>query len=55
MLAEFSFKLSAERDGGNFDLLYQNSVRKCEDDLEHYIFYILYDLPFNVMALPFCK
>ena len=24
-----------ERDGGNYDLLYQNSIRKYEDDLEH--------------------
>ena len=26
---------AAERGGGNYDLLYQNSVRKYEDDLEH--------------------
>ena len=24
-----------ERDGGNYDLLYQNSIRKYEDDLGH--------------------
>ena len=24
-----------ERDGGNYNLLYQNSIRKYEDDLEH--------------------
>ena len=30
------FPPTAERDGGNYDLLYQNSVRKYEDDLEHY-------------------
>ena len=24
-----------ERGGGNYDLLYQNSIRKYEDDLEH--------------------
>ena len=24
--------------------LYQNLIRKCEDDLEHYFIYILYDL-----------
>ena len=29
------FPLTAERGGGNYDLLYQNSVRKYEDDLEH--------------------
>ena len=26
---------TAEQDGGKYDLLYQNSVRKYEDDLEH--------------------
>ena len=30
--------------GGNYDLLYQNSTRKYEDDLEHWFIYILYDL-----------
>ena len=30
---------TAERAGGNY-LLYQNSVRKYEDDLEHWVFYI---------------
>ena len=29
------FPPTAERGGGNYDLLYQNSVRKYEDDLEH--------------------
>ena len=29
------FSLTAGRGIGNYDLLYQNSVRKCEDDLEH--------------------
>ena len=29
------FPLTTERGGGNYDLLYQNSVRKYEDDLEH--------------------
>ena len=29
------FPPTAERSGGNYDLLYQNSVRKYEDDLEH--------------------
>ena len=28
------FPPTAERGGGNYDLLYQNSVRKYEDDLE---------------------
>ena len=39
------------------NLLYQNSVRKYEDDLEHQVFYILYDLQFfsNVMVLQFCQ
>ena len=39
------------------NLLYQNSVKKYEDDLEDQVFYILYDLQFfsNVMALQFCK
>ena len=29
------FPQTTERSGGNYDLLYQNSVRKYEDDLEH--------------------
>ena len=29
------FSPTAERDGGNYDLLYQKSVRKHKDDLEH--------------------
>ena len=29
------FSPTAEIDGGNYDLLYQNSVRKSEDDLEY--------------------
>ena len=29
------FPSAAERGGGNYDLLYQHSVRKYEDDLEH--------------------
>ena len=33
-----------ERDRENYDLLYQNSIRKYEDDLEHKFIYILYDL-----------
>ena len=37
---------AAERGGGKYDLLYQNSVRKYEDDLEHYVSHILYDLQF---------
>ena len=29
------FLPSAEGGGENYDLLYQNSIKKCEDDLEH--------------------
>ena len=29
------FPTTVERSGGNYDLLYQNSIRKYEDDLEH--------------------
>ena len=29
------FRPKAERGGGNYDLFYQNSVKKYEDDLEH--------------------
>ena len=29
------FQPAAERSGGNYDLIYQNSVRRYEDDLEH--------------------
>ena len=32
---ESLFPPTAERRRENYDLLYQNSVRKCEDDLEH--------------------
>ena len=35
-----------EKGGENYDLLYQNSIRKYEDDLEHLFIYILYDLYF---------
>ena len=35
-----------ERDGKNYDLPYQNSVRKKEDDLEHWFIYIFYELYF---------
>ena len=38
------FSSTAERDGRNYDLLYQNSIRKYEDDLEHQVIYILHDL-----------
>ena len=44
--AEF-LKISFPQDGRgaeNYDLLYQNSIRKHKDDLEHYFIYILYDL-----------
>ena len=43
------FPQTAKRGGGNYNLLYQNSVRKYEDDLEHLVFYILYDLQFFQM------
>ena len=33
-----------ESGGENYDLLYQNSIRKYEDDLEHQVIYILHDL-----------
>ena len=32
------FPPTAERDGGNYDLLYQNSVRKYED--EHFSYFV---------------
>ena len=32
---EYLFPPAAERGGGNYDLFYQNSIRKYEDDLEH--------------------
>ena len=34
-LFENLFPSTAERGGENYDLLYQNSIRKYEDDLEH--------------------
>ena len=40
------FPSTAEKGTGNYDLLYQNSVGKYEDDLEHNVFYILYSLQF---------
>ena len=40
------FPPTAKKGGGNYDLLYQISVRKCEDVLEHKVFYIMYDLQF---------
>ena len=33
-----------EKGGGNYNLLYQNSIRKYEDDLKEQFVYILYDL-----------
>ena len=39
-----SWGTTAERGGKNYDLLYQNSIRKYEDDLQYQIIYILYDL-----------
>ena len=38
------FPPTAERSGENYDLLYQNSIRKYVDDLEHEFFKILCDL-----------
>ena len=32
---EDRFHLAAERGGGNYDLLYHNSISKFEDDSEH--------------------
>ena len=32
---ESLFPPTTERDGGNYDMIYQNSVRKYLDDLEH--------------------
>ena len=44
------FPPTAERGGENYDLLYQNSIRKHGDDSEHSVIYVLY-----AMALQFCK
>ena len=35
LLVEFFVSPKTEGVGGSYDLLYQNSVRKHEDDLEH--------------------
>ena len=43
------FPQTAKRGGGNYNLLYQNSIRKYEDDLQHLVFYILYHLQFFQM------
>ena len=43
------FQPKAERSGGNDDLIYQNSTRRYEVDLEHYVFYILHDVQFFQM------
>ena len=43
------FPPTTERSGRNSDLLYQNLVRKYEDDLEHWVFYVLCDLQFFQM------
>ena len=40
---------TAERDGRKHDLHYQNAIRKFEDDFEHCVIYILYDLQFLQM------
>ena len=52
---ENRFSSKAERGEGNYDLPYQNSIRKYEDDLEHKVFYILYNLQFFQMSIQFCK
>ena len=38
------FPPAAERDGKKYDLLYQNSIRKYEDDLDHYVFFLSFNL-----------
>ena len=38
---ELLILLAAKRGGGNYDLLYQVSIRIYEDDLEHKLMYIL--------------
>ena len=45
------------RAGGSYDFLYQNSVRKYEDDLKHYVYlhFAWFLIIINVMALPFCE
>ena len=40
---KYLFPPTAERGGGNYDLLYRNSIRKHKDDLEHQVIYISYD------------
>ena len=43
----FGKSVSPKNEGvyiGSYDLLYQNSIRKYEDDLEHQFIYILHDL-----------
>ena len=42
--ADFSENLfcpTAKRSGENYDFLYQNLIRRHEDDLKHYVIYIL--------------
>ena len=41
--------------GGNFDWLYENSIRKYEDELEHYLYFVWFVIFLNVMALQFCE
>ena len=45
-LFENLFPPTAERGEENYDFLYQNPVRKYEDDLKHLVFNILYGLHF---------
>ena len=42
-----------KRGGENYDLLYQNSSRKCEYDLENYFVWLVFFL--TAMALQFCE
>ena len=42
-----SVSSKTEEAGGSYDLLYQNSIRKYEDDLEHQFISIWYDYSFS--------
>ena len=51
-------KISFAKDKGggeNYDLLYQISIAKYEDDLEHYLCFVQCIVFLNVLALQFCK
>ena len=51
------FRTTAESGGGNYDFLYQNLIKKYEDDLDYWAIYFWYGLYFfaNVMTLQFCR